>query len=343
MIFELIKKHLMNKNINKDIESDKIKLTEIDDKIQIEILEKCSIVEYQEFIDKSNYNIQIPIRLFQQSNLILLKQTITIFSKELDNYIISQSESSLIISQFENNKNEMEETELKIDKYNKKYKVTKYIHDLTYNTKEVKFYPFDMENEFNLFCLERIDAIKLLYRLIDKLNSINNINKIIDIYRICDITNLVFPKDYYPVISNELLTLSWRCRFDKEDINNEKYTNFDIILNETREKIGNISFDYCCASGFTYGGNVSYYIKEGFRNKKYASYALSLLKKLLINNYFTGDKDLYISILPNNIYSQKVAEYNGGEIIYSGSVPADDSLNYIDGVKDVVVYKIKLK
>lgn len=90
-----------------------------------------------------------------------------------------------------------------------------------------------------------------------------------------------------------------------ENINEEKHEFLDIIMNDTREIIGDISFDYMCGSGFTYGGNVSYFIKEEYRHNDYATKALTLLKELLKNNTYSGDKDLYISTLPDNEFSQK--------------------------------------
>lgn len=63
---------------------------------------------------------------------------------------------------------------------------------------------------------------------------------------------------------------------------------------------------------------------------------------MLKNNHYTGDKDLYIATTPTNIYSQNVAKNNNGELIYKGDVPIDDSTNYIDGVKKVHVYRIKI-
>ena len=117
---------------------------------------------------------------------------------------------------------------------------------------------------------------------------------------------------------------------------------FHIVLNETNDVVGHIAFDYSLSSGFDYSGNVEYSIKEEYRNKKYATKALALLKKLLKSNTFDGDKDLYISTLPENIYSQKVAVNNGGILYYDGEVPKEHIIRITDKIKKVKVYQIKI-
>ena len=86
--------------------------------------------------------------------------------------------------------------------------------------------------------------------------------------------------DYVPIIENDViyLSISHRSLYKDIDINQLGYACFDIIIKETKEKVGNISFDYSCNYGFTYSGNVSYNIEEPFRNKHYATMALGLLK-----------------------------------------------------------------
>lgn len=114
-----------------------------------------------------------------------------------------------------------------------------------------------------------------------------------------------------------------------------------IILNKTKQIVGQTSFNYY-QNGFTYRGNISYYIDEEFRDNHYPTMALGLLKKLLKDNLYTGDKDLYISTKLENYKYQKVILNNNGELFYNGKVPEDDSLNFIDGVKEVKVFRIKM-
>ena len=117
---------------------------------------------------------------------------------------------------------------------------------------------------------------------------------------------------------------------------------FHIVLNETNDVVGHIAFDYSLSSGFDYSGNVEYSIKEEYRNKKYATKALALLKQLLKSNTFNGDKDLYISMLPENKYSEKVAINNGGTLYYEGKLPKEHIIRITDKIKKVKVYQIKI-
>ena len=148
--------------------------------------------------------------------------------------------------------------------------------------------------------------------------------------------------NFFSVINDEILSLSWKNRFDAIDINDEEEAIFDIILNETREIIGRISFDYCFKSGFSYSGNVGYNINYRFRNKHYATRALRLLRTLLLSNKYSGDKSLYLATKIDNIRSQKVILNNNGNLIYDGKVPINEPLNFMEGVKKVKVYKIDM-
>ena len=74
----------------------------------------------------------------------------------------------------------------------------------------------------------------------------------------------------------------------------------------------------------------------------YATRALRLLKQYIANQFAEEAKNLYISTLPDNIYSQQVALKNGAELIYEGAVPETETVRAIDGVKEVKVYQIKL-
>ena len=149
-------------------------------------------------------------------------------------------------------------------------------------------------------------------------------------------------ENFFPVISDDVLSLSWKNRYDAIDINDEDEAIFDIILNETREIIGKISFDYFFKSGFSYSGNVGYNIKYRFQNKHYATRALKLLRTLLLSNKYSGDKSLYLATKIDNIRSQKVILNNNGNLIYDGKVPINEPLNFMEGIKKVKVYKIDM-
>ena len=341
----------LRKELNKIIDQSKKFILEKNESfIKLEILYEATIDELNDFMGKQvviNGDLNIPIKMLYMTNQNLLeaklkKQEIYIIKNENYLYYISKNNAELKISEQKTENNEIQEVVLEITSCG--YSVTKYIHDLNHSTKFNKWYP--CSKTLQTFTLTKKEALLLIQDLLDNINhiyKIKNIYKIIDIYKVCNKTNLVLSENYNPIISDDILTLSWRYKSNKDDVNTSKDETFDIILNETREVIGGISFDYACFSGFTYGGNVAYDIKEQFRNNHYATRALKLLKELLHQNKYTGDKDLYISTLPENIYSKKVALNNDGEQVYSGDVPENDMLYIVDGIKKVDVYRIRIK
>lgn len=131
-----------------------------------------------------------------------------------------------------------------------------------------------------------------------------------------DFKNIKISYNYNPIISDEVITLSVSNEVSALEINDRSFECFDIILNNTTEVIGGISFDYYNRN--LEFGNVTYFVKEQFQNKGYATRALRLLIKLLKNNNFKGDKDLYFWVNYYNEYSKKVILNNGGEIISGG-------------------------
>ncbi len=158
-----------------------------------------------------------------------------------------------------------------------------------------------------------------------------------------DTSKVVDKTQCYPIVYNDILMLSWPLQniYGEKDIYYQKRLFFDVILNETKEKVGEIN----CHLGdeFQYGGNVDYFIYEKYRHHHYATMALELLKQLLQNNLSNAEKILYISTLPEDTYSQKVAQNNNAELYYDGEVPVTDSLNYINGVKKIKIYKIDIE
>ena len=143
-------------------------------------------------------------------------------------------------------------------------------------------------------------------------------------------------------IKDDKISLIINHIIDKETIYELTDACFDIVLNDTKQTIGNICFDYTLSEGFDYSGNVGYTIDEEYRNMGYASKALKLLKEFIKEISFTGDKDLYVAMLPENIYSEKVAINNGGILCYEGSIPKEHIIRITENIKDVKVYKIKM-
>ena len=213
------------------------------------------------------------------------------------------------------------------------YKIIEHITDLTNNNCSEEVY-----DQYEKGTMSKIFALNLSREALNSLLRCNFIieNKLrAEVSAIFDRLALISNDDYKPIISDGILTLSSRFKdYKKDDVAGD----FKIILNETKETIGEIDFEL--GEEFKYSGNVSYAIREQFRENYYATKALKLLVDLVDNNESDVDKSLFISVKVNNVASQKVALNNGATLVYDGDVPKDDSLYYIDGIKQVKVYKI---
>jgi hypothetical protein len=315
--------------------SNKLSYEQNDNVLRLDIMTEYSIDEYNKNISEYQ-NLRVPLYLIITNPLKdkVVKQTIFIIKLDQEIYYIFKSNNQLKISKLKKINKQVIETTFTLNIDNNDYTLSKY------------FYGFNRKFKQNIansrINLNKKVSIKSLQRLLEQVSIVNKDYNILDMNKLYDAVNLVSDSNYRPLISDEVLTISWPHSENGENIDLCDYGDLDIILNETREKIGNISFDYLCCSGFTYGGNVSYDICEQFRHKHYATRALKLLKELLIKNKYKGDKDLYIAALYENIYSQKVALNNDGKLVYAGLVPEYDPLYFFQGVEKVFVYKIKL-
>ena len=120
-----------------------------------------------------------------------------------------------------------------------------------------------------------------------------------------------------------------------EDVPNEAY--FKIILNETLEEIGHISYTY---ENDSIVGNLSYFIYEEHRNKGYGKKAL----KLLVDNIRRiDDNDLYLAIIPNNIASIKLAESQNAKYVGDVNIPSKYIFSDDGKYSYANMYKIKIK
>lgn len=120
-----------------------------------------------------------------------------------------------------------------------------------------------------------------------------------------------------------------------EDVPNEAY--FKIILNETLEEIGHISYTY---ENDSIVGNLSYFIYEEHRNKGYGKKAL----KLLVDNIRRiDDNDLYLAIIPNNIASIKLAESQNAKYVGDVNIPTKYIFSDDGKYSYANMYKIKIK
>ena len=312
----------------------------------INIKEDCLFMDYVDIEEKSeNKNTSIPTRLFVREGSdifksLLKKQKIYSFNYKNIEYIITISDKQINISERKINNNEIHETTINLYD-NKDYSISKYIHDLNHSTKLHKTYSTKRKCPIEIFNIDKKEAIELVQSLLDNLKNVYFIHNIINIYYVYYRLNLVPDTWYNPIISDEEITLSSNRYSSIDTVNNKSNCAFNIMLNDTKEKVGEITFNLKKDS-FTYDGNVGYKIYEEFRNKGYATRALNLLKEIVKTNKFVGDKDLFIATTPENIYSQKVVQNNDGSLIYDGQVPENDQFNYKHGVKEVKVYQIRM-
>lgn len=124
-------------------------------------------------------------------------------------------------------------------------------------------------------------------------------------------------------VSDEIITLEYNTNI------------INIILNETSEIVGYISFNYIDTK---YLGDFGCHIYDKYRNKHYATHAMLLLKKLLKNI----KKEILLSISYDNIISDKIISKLDAELIFEGIVPEEYSKNYSEELKHVKVYKLKI-
>ncbi len=147
-------------------------------------------------------------------------------------------------------------------------------------------------------------------------------------------------RDYHPSITNSSIgLLSSSFATDTS----ASFLSFDVVLNDTLERIGNIGFHDSRLGELFYSGNVDYTIYNRFQNQGYGTQSLALLKELLQDNPYAIKNGLLISTLPENICSQRVAIKNGGFLVYEGLVPEDNLLYQLDHVREVKVYQIQMK
>lgn len=317
---------------------EKVQILNNDNFMKIQIVEPCALEELP--------SLEIPIRLFlkEEGNSLkakILRQTMYLFKENDYEYFITKNEEQLLLSERKRENEHIVEIELKIEKNKKRYRVTKYIHDQNHSTQETKIYPMKEDSSFDFCRMEKTEVIALLQGLVNRLDKSDKIGSMISFDDLCSYLHLLPDLDFNPVIKNNTIALSVNRFYNANAIFvNKCDLKFDIFLKETRENVGHIGYLYSREGKFAYDGNVYYEIEDQFKQQRYATLALELLKDLLLKNQV--NKDLYISTLPNNFYSQKVALNNQGEMIYNGYVPQDDKLYRQDGIEEVVVYRIKI-
>ncbi len=251
--------------------------------------------------------------------------------------IIKENNDNLLISKIITS-DQIYETSIEIK--NKDYLINSLIHELNGSTKSIKAYS-SLDNETSGKMIKK-EAFSIAKKLLDSLFDNNAIKDIIDVNDLYKKLNIIASDKYNPIISDDVISL---CSITKiKNINDRKFCNFNIMLNSTYEVIGDISFNYN-ESGPSSLGNVMYNIKENYRNNQYCTRALALLKKLLKDNNFDGDKNLYIAAI--NEYSASVAISNGGYEIPYKDDESYETVLFDDGIikeeQEVVpIFKINI-
>lgn len=294
-----------------------------------------------------NFDIMFNVILYDDPNVMeanATEQCVLIYDDDDYHVAFSKDSNRIKILEFKYIDDKIYENCLLIDHGTNDFHIHQLIHS-NKSTISVKTYTKSNDNDSILF-LPKVEAFSIAKDILKNTSKLSDIqdfrNFMQDFDLIYQSLNLINDNSYFPVIRDDVLSLSWRNKFLQEDINKCKDVSFDVILNSTREKVGRINLDYLCKSGFTYSGNVSYHINKDYRNNNYATRAVGLLVNVSKDNEFDGDRNLYISTLPDNYASQKVALNNDAELCYDGEVPKDNSVYFIDGVEKVKVYRIKM-
>lgn len=348
LFFAFLFEYKYSINLGKEIsnmfsEKNKIQINNEKDYFLIDIKEECSFIEYIEKLENyKDEKILIPTRMFilDSSDFIdskLQKQKICYFSNLGFEYIITLSDNKIKISQRNIEGKHIHETMLVIDDSNE-YSITKYIHDSNNKIKVCEEY---INNNSKDKLLDKKEAIFLAQYLLDNLKNMSTLYKIINIYYIYRKLNLIPNTWYNPIVSDDVITLSSPRYSSIGTINNIGNGILNIVLNETKEQIGNVIFNFK-KEGITYDGNIGYEIKEKFKNSDYAIRALNLLKEIVKSNKFITDKQIYISIIDDDINYQKEIEESDGKIVYDGVVPEDNKLNRAHGIPKVKIYQINI-
>lgn len=329
-LFNTFYEELSNKKIKK---GKYIDLFFTEDGIGINVVKDTLVENIIEEL-KEDFNITIDDNLIISNNQKVSENyKIYIFKNNDFNYVLSIDHNKFILSQCVSFGDINQRITVSSIDENYGYKIIECITDLTNNNYSEEFYDKDEKGNMN-----KVFALALSREVLNSLLKCNFImeNKLrAEVSGIFDRLALMSDKDYKPTISDGILTLSSRFKdYKKDDVAGD----FKIVLEKTKEILGEIDFEL--GEEFEYSGNVSYVIREQFRENHYATRALELLVKLINDNESDVDKSLFIAVKPDNVASQKVALNNGATLVYDGDVPKDDSLYYIDGIKQVKVYKI---
>lgn len=151
-------------------------------------------------------------------------------------------------------------------------------------------------------------------------------------------SRIYIPSAFIRVIEEDGIALA---RINRPVWYEESFSYF-IIDKKINAIVGRISMNLNKKGedNFEYSGNVSYEVYLGYRHKGYATKALCLLKEYTGYLDDSYNKDLYISTVVNNVYSQQTALKSGAKLYMDTDVPKGDALRFIEKVDHVLIYKL---
>lgn len=204
---------------------------------------------------------------------------------------------------------------------------------------------FDGKNEYNSLDMTSQDKHEVFDSITEFLDNFENLYQYlpIDSNKIFICLNMgIINKDSISTIACGKKVILYLNSFRTLDYSKLK---LNIADSYTYELIGSIdvSLRKSDESNFSYQGNVSYKIDEGFESKGYATDALKTLVEYVDTIDDEYNKELYVAALVEDIAYQKVAEKNGGVLVFEGDVPHRESLAVINKVKQIKIYKLRDK
>lgn len=296
-VIMMFKKQLLNIKQNNNV-------------VEIKINKNCDLRHFYNVITnvlgKDYYDKKI--KPFDMFNFCVKRGVMYLIEK--DNLVVNMyiNDEEMYISEIQQMNNHIKQTTM-ISSADNKFSLVGATRDLQGRVLTLKSYIPDRKiSGDNFYCKK--EAFENVHRLLESLS------KFIDTEKIYRVLNLVSKEKYNPIISDQIISLSLGNKDLIKSVKEELSQNFDIVLNETKERIGNISFNYNRnIKSEDSIGNVIYEIYDDFQNNGYATRALGLLKQFVKTVEFNGDKDLYFWIWYDNEASKKVVLNNGGEEI----------------------------
>ena len=204
---------------------------------------------------------------------------------------------------------------------------------------------FDGENEYNSCDMTPHDKHEVFDSITEFLDNFENLYQYLPIDSnktfICLNMGIITKDSISTVACGEKVILYLNS------FRNLNYSKLKLNIADsyTYELIGSIdvSLRKSDESNFSYQGNVSYKIDESFESKGYATDALKTLVEYVDTIDDEYNKELYVAALVEDIAYKKVAEKNGGVLVFEGDVPHRESLAVINKVKQIKIYKLRDK